>query len=95
MKLLGTHIDSKLNFNAHIAFLCTIADGKLNALQRMRMSLDYVGRMVLYKSFVILNFNYCPVVWMFASKSSMNKLENIQKRALRFVCNDFVSSYSE
>ena len=32
---------------------------------------------------------------MFASKSSLNKIENIQKRALRFVCNDFVSNYSE
>ena len=32
---------------------------------------------------------------MFTNKSSLNKLENIQKRALRFVCNDFVSNYSE
>ena len=33
---------------------------------------------------------------MFTSKSSMNKLENIQKRApLRFVCNDLLSNYSE
>ena len=45
--------------------------------------------------FIISNFNYCPVVWMFTSKSSLNKLENIQKPALRFVCNDFVSNYSE
>ena len=32
---------------------------------------------------------------MFTRKSSLNNLENIQKRALRFVCNDFVSNYSE
>ena len=95
MKILGIHIDSKLNFNGHIAFLCTKAGRQLNVLQRMRGSLDYVSKMAIYDSFIISNFNYCPVVYMFTSKSSLNKLENIQKRALRFVCNDFVSNYSE
>ena len=32
---------------------------------------------------------------MFISKSSINKLANIQKRTLRFVCDDCVSNYSE
>ena len=32
---------------------------------------------------------------MFTSKSSLNKLENIQNRALKFVCNGLVSNYSE
>ena len=95
MKILGIHIDSKLNFNGHIAFLCTKAGWQLNVLHRMRGSLDYVSRMAIYNSFIISNFNYCPVVWMFTSKSSLNKRENIQKRALRFVCNDFISNYSE
>ena len=95
MKIFGIHIDSKLNFNGHIAFLCTKASRQLNVSQRMKGSLDYVSRMAIYSSFIISNFNYCPVVWMFISKSSLNNLENIQKRALRFVCTDFVSIYSE
>ena len=95
MKILGIYIDNKLNFNGHIAFLCTKAGRQLNVLQHMRRSLDYVSRMAIYNSFIISNFNYCPVVWMFTSKSSLNNLENIQKRTLRFVCNDFVSNYSE
>ena len=32
---------------------------------------------------------------MFTSKSSMNKPENIQKRALKFVYNGFLSNCSE
>ena len=36
MKILGIHIDSKLNFNGHIAFLCTKAGRQLNVWQRMR-----------------------------------------------------------
>ena len=37
----------------------------------------------------------CPVVWMFTSKSSFSKLEDIQKRALRFVLDDYTSDYHE
>ena len=38
-------------------------------------------------------FNFCPVVWVFTSKSSLNKLEDIQRRALRFVLCDYDSYY--
>lgn len=41
------------------------------------------------------NFNYCPLVWNFASKKSVNKIESIQQRALRFLLNDQDSSYEE
>ena len=41
------------------------------------------------------NFNYCPVVLMFTSKSSLSKLEDIQKRVLRFVLDDYTSDYHE
>ena len=61
MKILGIHIDSKLKFNGHIAFLCTEAGRQLNVLQRMRGSLDHVSRMAIYSSFINSNFNYCPV----------------------------------
>ena len=78
MKILGIHSYSsysKLNFNGRIAFLCTKAGGQFNVLQRMMGSLDYVSRMAIYNSFIISNFNYCPVVWMFTIKSSLNKLK--------------------
>ena len=95
MKILGIHIDSKLNFNGHIAFLCIKGGWQLNVLQRTRRSMDYMSRMAIYNSFIISNFSYCFVVWMFTSKFSLNNLENSQRRALIFVCNDIVSNYSE
>ena len=41
------------------------------------------------------NFNYCPVIWMFTSKTSLSKLKNIQKRALRFVLDDYQTGYPD
>ena len=39
------------------------------------------------------SFNYGFLVWMFSSKRTLNKIENLQKRALRFVLDDYTSSY--
>ena len=41
------------------------------------------------------NFNYCPLVWMFSSASSLKKIENFQKRALRFLYINYEISYKE
>ena len=41
------------------------------------------------------SFNYCPLVWMLSNASSLKKIENLQKRALRFLCNDYEISYKE
>ena len=63
IKVLGVNIiDSKLNFNDRVCDMCTRAGRQLNVLQRLKSSLDYDSRMVIYKSFIIPNFNYCPVV---------------------------------
>ena len=39
------------------------------------------------------NFNYCPIVWHFCSKSSSDKLEKLHYRALKFVYNEFDQSF--
>ena len=43
----------------------------------------------------VANFDYCPLVWMFLSASSLKKIQNLQKRALRFLYNDYEISYEE
>ena len=62
-------------------------------LVRLKRYLGHEERFVLVNSFIYSNFNYCPLVWMFSSKRSLNKIENLQKRALRFVLDDYTSSY--
>ena len=50
-------------------------------------------RKILINSFIYSNFNYCPLVWHFSSRKSINKIENVQKRALRFLLNEYSSDY--
>ena len=57
--------------------------------------MNFEEKKVLINSYFIANFNYCPLVWMLSSATSLKKIENLQKRALRFLCNDYEISYEE
>ena len=59
------------------------------------MFLNFEEKKTLINRYFLSNFNYCPLVWMFSSAKSLNKVESLQKRALRFLYEDYVSSYEE
>ena len=95
VKLLGVKLDNKLTFDAHISDLCKKAATQLNVLKRLKQFIDFEERKTLVQSFVYSNFNYCPLVWHFSSAKSLQKVERLQERALRFLFNDNSSSYEE
>ena len=51
-------------------------------------------RRILMKFFITLQFNYCPIVWMFHSRSLKKKVNHIHKRALHIVHQGFQSRFS-
>ena len=50
---------------------------------------------MLYKSFILCNFNYCPAVWHQCGITNTRRLEKVQYRALKFVYRDFDATYEE
>ena len=95
VKLLGVHIDSRLNFNNHITHICKKAGKQINALARLSTTLSMEVKYRVFETFILSHFNFCPIVWHFCSAEDLKRIENVQKRALRFVLNDFNSSYSD
>ena len=93
--LLGVNIDFLLKFDSHVTDICKKASKQVAVLKRIGKFLTKQGRMVIYNSFILSNFNYCPVVWHFCGKNSTAKMEKIQERALRFVTEDYDSSISD
>ena len=93
--LLGVNIDFLLKFDSHVTDICKKASKQLAVLKRIGKFLTKQGRMIIYNSFILSNFNYCPVVWHFCGKNSTAKMEKIQERALRFVTEDYDSSISD
>ena len=83
VKLLGVTFDYMLNFEAHIANICKKTARQINVLLRLSNVLNQETKILIYKSFIYSNFNYCPLVWHFCSKASTDKLEKLQYRAVR------------
>ena len=45
-------------------------------------------RRILMKSFIILQFNYCPLIWMLHERGLDNNMNHIHDRALGIVYDD-------
>ena len=90
--LLGINLDFMLRFDDHVSQICKRTSKQLAVLKRNGRFLTKQGKMTIYNSFIVSNFNYCPLAWHFCSISSTNKLEKNQERTLRFINNNFTSS---
>ena len=95
INILGIEIDDTLKFNTHINSICRKAARQLkfNVLRRLSSLLDQESRMAIFRAFIVSNYNYCHLVWHFCGKRNTSKIEKLQELALRFVFNDFTSSY--
>ena len=95
VELLGIQIDDKLNFKLYISNICRSTSNQSIALIRLKRFLGFEEKRIVIKSFSIRNFNYCPLVWMFSSASSLKKIGNLKKGVLKFLYNDYGISYEE
>ena len=93
--LLGITIDHKLKFDDRVNQFCKKASLKLNALARIAPFMNVRKKRIIMKSFIELQFGYCPLIWMFHSRGLNNKINRIHERALRIAYNDKPSSYGE
>ncbi len=93
-KDLGVFMNSKLNFNEQAEYLYSKANQKLGMLKRTcHFVTDMKKRRVLYLTLVRSLFEHCPIVWRPSSSTVINKLESLQKRALKWINNDLSVSY--
>ena len=94
-KLLGITVDKNLSFSLHLKELCKKVSQKVSALARIVNILPFQKRHILMKTFIESQFSYCPLVWMFCSRSLNNKINHIHERALRLVYQDYKSSFED
>ena len=84
-----------MKFDEYILIQCKKAGRKLCALGRVCEFLNLERRRSLMKAFIEFQFAYCPLVWMFCSRSSNNRINHLDKRALRIVYNDHSSTFED
>ena len=65
------------------------------ALTRCAKFMSAERRPLIFKAFIISQFNYCPLVWMFHTKQLNNRINSLYEKALRVTYQDRNSSFSE
>ena len=95
VKLLGIKIDSNLRFDDHVSSLCKKASQKLPAFARISTYMCSRKLIVLMKSFIISQFGYCPIIWMFHSKMLDHRINRIHERALRIADKDHSLTFEQ
>ena len=95
VKLLGVIIDSKLRFNEHVKIICQKTNNKFKAFSWVVRYLEPQKASLIYNSFILTNFNYCPLIWMFCGKTTNDKVNSVHTRALRVLLDDYTSSFGE
>ena len=94
-KLLGVTLDNKLTFTPHVTNMCTKDSQKLHALGRVSGYMNLKQRKIIMNSFILSQFGYCPLVWMFHSRELNTRINKIHHRSLRIVYQDTLSSFEE
>ena len=85
IKYLGMWIDEKISWNEHINYVSTTISANIGLLYRSKYFLDQYTRMLLYNSLILPHLNYCAIVWAHTFPTYMEKIEILQKRAVRTI----------
>ena len=94
-KLLGVLIDQKLNFKQHLNTVCRNASQKLHAPARASAYMPEEKTRIVMKAFIMSQFSYCPLIWMFHDRRVHAIINHIRERALRIAYQDRTSSFEE
>ena len=81
-KKLAVTIDNELNCKSHIKALCKKAQQKKGHYQRSQIN-----------SILKSQFIYCPLLWMFCSRTSNSMIHKVHERPLRVVLNDHTRGF--
>ena len=92
-KLLGVTLDKHLTFNPHVSNLCKKANQKIHGLARISKYMETEKIVLLMKTFIMSQFNYCPLVRMFHDRNLNNKINKMHLRALRIAYRDYESDF--
>ena len=85
VRLLGIHIDNRLNFDYHGSQLCKKARKKLYALAGIFKYVETSTRRVLLNSFITWQFSYYPLICMFHSQRMEHRINKIYERVLHLI----------
>ena len=95
VELFWITLDKNINFKWHIQNIYLKANNKTKALLRIRKFLNLELAQVLAEAYILSNFRYCPLIWMFNSKMSDNLIVKTHYRKLNAIYDTQTLSHEE
>ena len=89
VKLLGIGIDSKVKCSNHVKTLCSKVNIKFSAFPRRNTYISREQTLTICNTLILLNFNYCPLIWLFCSEGAYKEIDRTHKRVLRILYNEY------
>lgn len=84
-KYLGVTLTNSLNWNTHITNVCDTAFRKLCLLRHKLKHVPAETKLLAYTSLIRPKLEYACVVWDPYTKTNIDALERIQRKAVRFI----------
>ena len=91
--LLVVKNDKNLTFKKRTSKLCRRASYEHHTLHRVRKYLTVEKAKLLANAFINRHFNYVPLIWMFANRSSIDMIMKIYKGTLQIAYDVYDESY--
>jgi len=91
---LGVELSSKLSWGPHISKISSKANRVLGMLRRNLKAAPPNTKALAYRSIVRPLLEYSSCVWDPHTATQKNQLEGVQRRAARFVFNNYISLYN-
>jgi hypothetical protein len=88
-KYLGLNISKDMKWNNHINTMCKKANQTLGFVRRNLKNCPQKAKETTYKTLVRPQLEYCSSVWDPYQQTYINKIEQVQRRAARFVSNNY------
>ena len=88
-KYLGLTLDQHLSFNKHIDIICKKANASLSFIRCNTYFCSRSVKLDAYKTYVLPIMEYASFVWSPRTVVNINKLESVQRRAMRFVMSNY------
>lgn len=76
-------LEKYISFIHYVQNICDKANNKTKALFRTTKFLNLEQAQVLSEVFISSNFRYCPLIWMFCSKTSDNRVVKTHYKIIR------------
>ena len=84
-KLLGIYLDEHLSFDYHIEYLRKKLSKSLYCINLAKNNVNPSGLRSLYFALIHSHLSYCPIILNCTSKTNINKLFKVQKKAVRII----------